>query len=98
MILFWPTLFFLDGDSSASVEYARLKGEREALEKVAIQKNCQSMPQVVEVPQGAPVPTSMPALAGKSKEERLVEIRRLREQGLINDEVYTSEQRRILAQ
>ena len=97
MILFWPALFFLDGNSPAMTEYARLKGEREALEKVAIQKNCQDMPRVVEVPQGAPVPTSMPSLAGKSKEERLVELRRLREQGLISDEVYTSEQRRILA-
>ena len=38
VVLFWPTLFFLDGNGPDSQEYARLKGERDALEKVAIQK------------------------------------------------------------
>lgn len=42
MILFWPTLFFLEGgDGPEAAEYAKLKGEREALEKVAIQQRCQ---------------------------------------------------------
>ena len=58
MILFWPTLFFLEGgDGTESVEYSRLKGEREALEKVAIQKECdpKMMPKVVDVAKdGAP--------------------------------------------
>jgi hypothetical protein len=40
LILLWPTLFFLDGDTPQAAEYARLKGEFEALEKAAIQKNC----------------------------------------------------------
>ena len=41
LILFWPTLFFLEGgDGPQAQEYARLKGEREALEQTAIQKNC----------------------------------------------------------
>lgn len=41
MILFWPSLFFLEGgDGPEAAEYARLKGEREALEKVAIEKKC----------------------------------------------------------
>ncbi len=41
LILFWPALFFLEGgDGPEAAEYARLKGEREALEKVAVQKNC----------------------------------------------------------
>jgi hypothetical protein len=38
VVLFWPTLFFLDGNGPDAQEYARLKGERDALEKVAIQK------------------------------------------------------------
>jgi hypothetical protein len=38
VVLFWPTLFFLDGNGPESQEYARLKGERDALEKLAIQK------------------------------------------------------------
>lgn len=41
MVLFWPTLFFLEGgDGPEAAEYGRLKGERDALEKVAIQKKC----------------------------------------------------------
>lgn len=40
LILFWPALFFLDGDTPQANEYARLKGEFEALEKASIQKNC----------------------------------------------------------
>lgn len=41
MVLFWPALFFLEGgDGPEAAEYGRLKGERDALEKVAIQKKC----------------------------------------------------------
>ncbi len=41
LVLFWPALFFLEGgDGPQAAEYARLKGEREALETVAVQKNC----------------------------------------------------------
>ncbi len=41
MILFWPALFALEGgDGPEATEYARLKGEREALEKAGIQKKC----------------------------------------------------------
>jgi hypothetical protein len=38
VVLFWPTLFFLEGNGPDAQEYARLKGERDALEKIAIQK------------------------------------------------------------
>lgn len=41
LILFWPTLFFLEGgDGAEAAEYARMKGEIDALESVSIQKNC----------------------------------------------------------
>ena len=41
LILLWPTLFFLEGgDGPQAQEYARLKGEYEAIEKVAIKKEC----------------------------------------------------------
>ena len=40
MILFWPALFFLGGTKEQEAEYARLKGEYEALDRVAVQKNC----------------------------------------------------------
>ena len=40
LIILWPTLFFLDGDTPQAAEYARLTGEFKALEKAAIQKEC----------------------------------------------------------
>ena len=41
MVIFWPALFFLEGgDGPEAAEYARLKGEKEAIEKTAIAKNC----------------------------------------------------------
>ena len=40
LILFWPTLFFIDGTGPEAQEYGRLKGEYAALEKVSIQKEC----------------------------------------------------------
>ncbi|MES2728583.1 MAG: hypothetical protein V4621_00605 [Pseudomonadota bacterium] len=39
LILLWPALFFID-NSDQRVELARLKGEFDTLEQVAIQKNC----------------------------------------------------------
>ena len=39
LLIFWPALFFLEGgDGPQAVEYARLKGEYEALRKIAIQR------------------------------------------------------------
>jgi len=40
LILFWPSLFFLDNDGPEVQEYGRLKGEYEALEQASIQKKC----------------------------------------------------------
>lgn len=40
LVLFWPALFFLDSNSAQAAEYARLKGEFNALEQAAIQKKC----------------------------------------------------------
>lgn len=52
MILFWPALFFLEGgDGPEAAEYARLKGEKEAIEKTAITKNCALPPQPEPAPQ-----------------------------------------------
>lgn len=39
LVIFWPALFFLIGDDKKE-EIARLKGEYDALEQAAIQKNC----------------------------------------------------------
>ncbi|SDO03799.1 hypothetical protein SAMN05216360_11413 [Methylobacterium phyllostachyos] len=39
-VVFWPSLFFLQGDNQKTAELARLKGEMEALEQASIQRNC----------------------------------------------------------
>jgi hypothetical protein len=49
LILFWPTLFFLEGgDGPQAAEYSRLKGGYEALESVAIEKKC-SVPTTAKI-------------------------------------------------
>ena len=41
LILFWPALFWLEGgDDVRAGEYARLKGEKIALEDAAVMKKC----------------------------------------------------------
>ncbi|MBW8311992.1 MAG: hypothetical protein K0M64_08120 [Rhizobium sp.] len=40
LVLFWPALFFIDGDTPEAAEYARLKGEFEAMQTAASQKQC----------------------------------------------------------
>lgn len=55
MILLWPALFFLEGgDGPEAAEFARLKGEQEALEKTAIANHCMTS-------QIAPLPKEQPA-------------------------------------
>ena len=40
LILFWPALFFLDGDEGGMIEYQRLMGESEAVHQAAVAKKC----------------------------------------------------------
>ena len=40
LILFWPALFLLEGDSPQAMEFANLKGEYDALENTAKEKEC----------------------------------------------------------
>ena len=42
LVIFWPALFFLIGDDRAE-EFARLKGESEAVEQAAIAKECHDL-------------------------------------------------------
>ncbi len=49
LVLFWPALFFLEGgDGPEAQEYARLKGERQAIETVAIRRKCDIRFQPIE--------------------------------------------------
>ena len=54
IVLFWPILFALGGTKSQEAEYARVKGEFDALNQVAIQKQCA----VGFNPSIAPAPTT----------------------------------------
>ncbi len=41
LVLFWPTLFFLEGgDEARGTEYSKLLGEYQELEKANIQHRC----------------------------------------------------------
>jgi hypothetical protein len=40
IVVFWPAAFFVGGDNQTSAELARLKGEFDTIEQVAIGKNC----------------------------------------------------------
>lgn len=53
MLLFWPALFALGGTKEQEAEYARLKGEYEALEKTAAEKRCAAPAQDVASPAAA---------------------------------------------
>ena len=43
LVLFWPTLFFLEGDTGRESELARLRGSIEAVESEAIRKDCKAL-------------------------------------------------------
>lgn len=57
-VLFWPALFALGGTKNQEAEYARIKGEHDALQQASIQKKCGSLqtkdatptPEKVEAP------------------------------------------------
>ncbi|MEJ5999666.1 hypothetical protein [Paucibacter soli] len=40
MILFWPALFALGGTKQQEAEYARLRGEFDAVQQASVQKHC----------------------------------------------------------
>lgn len=48
LILFWPALFFLASGDNRKEELARLKGEYDCLEGLAIQKHCEYAGDLVE--------------------------------------------------
>ncbi|PXV72359.1 hypothetical protein C8R14_1732 [Nitrosomonas eutropha] len=61
VLLFWPALFALGGTKDQEAEYARLKGEYEAIHQSAITKKCTG----VVTPQ--PATAALVGAATKSK-------------------------------
>ena len=102
LILFFPVLFALEGgDGPDAAEYMHLKGEKDALEQVALQKKCASVPTIVEVNPSDPGNPVKPNAAGapvRSKEDRLTELKALYDKELISKEIYEERQRAIAAE
>lgn len=63
LILFWPALFALGGTKQQEAEYARLKGEYEALQQAAVQKKCARQSSAGSAP-AAPAAGAAPAQTG----------------------------------
>lgn len=105
VILFWPALFALGGTKQQEAEYARLKGESDSIQQASVVKKC---PGVVGVTNESPRkvessrdkiqwPTAVATLPLKSKDEKLKELKKLKDAGLISPEVYLDQQKTILA-
>ena len=73
LILFWPALFFLDGDEDGAIEYKRLKGESEAIHQAAIAKKCDLRLLVPPVPKEVKKTEEEKLADKKTKEERCAE-------------------------
>lgn len=97
MILFWPALFALGGNKQQEAEYGRLKGEYEAIQQSAVEKRCGQQPALVASSTASPTLSTQPANTQvKSSEEKLKELKRLFDAGLISPEVYSERQKAIL--
>lgn len=62
-VLFWPALFALGGTKGQEAEYARIKGEHDALQSAAIQKKCGAL---MPVKQAVTEAMATPAISGAS--------------------------------
>ena len=66
MILFWPALFALGGTKQQEAEYARLKGEYDAIQQAAISKKC---PGIIAPAKTIETKSELPATADVKQEE-----------------------------
>ena len=101
VILFWPALFALGGTKQQEAEYARLKGEYEAIQQTVNIKKCFSANFKDKNNQNLPTSNMTRTqnagtnLATKSSEEKLIELKRLFDSGLISKEIYARQQAAI---
>ncbi|MDD4942729.1 hypothetical protein [Rhodoferax sp.] len=102
MILFWPALFALGGTKQQEAEYARLKGEYDAIQQSSVNKKCfNSATKTVRTEKPLIVTSVKSRNEGvnspeKNSEEKLIELKRLFDAGLISTEVYSAQQAAIL--
>jgi hypothetical protein len=86
LILFWPALFFLEGgDGPQASEFSRLKGERDAIDRVSRFKDCSAVP-------------VMPQPSGKQADvyEKLKSLKRMKDDGLISQSEYQDKRTALL--
>ncbi len=51
VVIFWPTLFLLNGNKQNAAQLAQLKGDMDAIQQASIQKNCGIQFQTAPPPQ-----------------------------------------------
>ena len=66
MILFWPALFALGGTKQQEAEYARIKGEYDAIQQAAISKKC---PGIISQGKTIEAKNESPTTAGIKQQE-----------------------------
>lgn len=71
LVLFWPALFALGGTKQQEAEYARLKGEYDAIGQAMIAKKCTplplpAMPEAPQPQQPEPAPSAPAGLQSSS--------------------------------
>ena len=53
LVLFWPALFALGGTKEQEADFARLKGEYDAVQQTMIAKKCATVPSTAAAPASA---------------------------------------------
>ncbi len=107
LILLWPAIFWLEGgDDFRANEYSRLKGERDAIEMVSIQKKCSIEFKKFAPPkkkeddgsQQEPMQTVTPSTGTKSPYigDRLKQLDALFKQEIISKQEYEQRRKEIL--
>jgi hypothetical protein len=71
VVVFWPALFFIKGDGAEAADYARMKGDHEAITHAAMMKGCMAgspgyspaawRPREAPLPTPAAGPSALPA-------------------------------------
>lgn len=93
LVLFWPVLFFLEGgDGTQAQEYARLKGERDAIQQSMTAKECSS-----SHARFLPIKQDPDTSPDSSIEERLVKLDMLLKEGLLTEEDAALKREEILS-
>ncbi len=97
MILFWPTLFALEGgDGPEATEYAQIKGEYEALRTASVEKSCnialRSPDEILEDARASEKDGSDESELGI----KLKELETLRDDGAISEEEYEAARKSAL--